>query len=81
MWPRLPVSARRKLREFQRAPAGADWISERVESRKDGSELLAYYFEAFFGDPETLAALAQDPLHRNALNLVAEVLELKGWDR
>ena len=53
----------------------ADWISERVGSEPDGSEILAYYFEMFFDDPAVLADASKNPLHREALNLVADVLQ------
>ena len=55
----------------------ADWISERVGSEPDGSEILAYYFEMFFDDPEAIANASRSALHRESLNLVAEVLQFQ----
>jgi hypothetical protein len=66
---------------FQKANKGATWVDKKVESRPDGSELLAYYFETFFKHEDVISNRVVTPLHRNALNLIAGALQLKGWDK
>jgi SPP1 gp7 family putative phage head morphogenesis protein len=75
MWPHLEDGAKRKLRAFfeDSGARKANWITERVTDEK---ELLAYYFEVFFSGTDRFADVANNSMHREALNLVAEALKL-----
>jgi len=54
-----------------------DDFYEELAGREDGTELLPYYFELLFQPPEALAEYMAVPQHRETLNLIAEVLELR----
>lgn len=54
-----------------------DDFYEELAGREDGTELLPYYFELLFQPPEALAEYMAAPQHRETLNLIAEVLELR----
>jgi SPP1 gp7 family putative phage head morphogenesis protein len=56
---------------------GSEFIHE-LAGRADGTEVIPYYFERLFGSQADLAEMLQSSLHRESLNLVAEVLGLGG---
>jgi hypothetical protein len=90
VWPSLPRETRERVRAhlltqsagragFTRRGIkhlGGDWLDP-LAGRADGTEILPYYFEKLFSQPERLSQYLKSMDQRFTFNLMAEALQLK----